>query len=185
MNKSNGFCWARYVDCIVKWDMQINTPSINVREEIILCLDWRTVTSLSNLGVLHEVEENTASYDENAPVRPVWPWHGKERIGTVCITSRIALSGIFFLFIYLFIYLFINIEIHFLLLGVHVLGTSPVSVIRKPRIALTFKGRHDMLNSFCQYDIIADQRTNNCHRTSTVKSKRNMLWLGFDLRGSG
>ena len=75
--------------------------------------------------------------------------------------------------------------INFLLLGVRVCGNSPVSVIRKPRIALTFKGRHDVLNSFCQYDIIADQRANIWNRKSTVESKRNMLWLGFDLRVSG
>jgi hypothetical protein len=43
---------------------------MNVRKEI-LCLDGRTVTSLSNLDVLHEVEENTASYDDNASVRDV------------------------------------------------------------------------------------------------------------------
>ena len=50
--------------------MQINTASMNVRKEIILCLDGRTVISLPNLAVLHEVEENTASYDNNAFVRP-------------------------------------------------------------------------------------------------------------------
>jgi hypothetical protein len=43
---------------------------MNVRRVIILCIDGRLVTSLSNLGVLHEVEENTASYDDKASVRP-------------------------------------------------------------------------------------------------------------------
>lgn len=50
--------------------MQINTLSMNVRREIILCIAGRTVTSLSNLDVLHEVEENTTSYDDKASVRP-------------------------------------------------------------------------------------------------------------------
>jgi len=44
---------------------------MNVRKEIILCLDGRTVTSLSNLGVIHEVEENTASYDDDPSGRDV------------------------------------------------------------------------------------------------------------------
>jgi hypothetical protein len=82
---------------------------------------------------------------------------------------------------------FFNIEINFVLQGIHVCGNSPVSVIRTPRIALTFKGRHDVLKSFCQYDIhvIADQRANVWNRKSTVESKRNMLWLGFDLTWLG
>jgi len=124
---------------------------MNVREEIILCLDGRTVTSLSNLGILHEVEESNASYDMNASIHP----SGRDVVNNALVQSVLRHG------LRLVEFFFFNIEINFLLLGIHVCGNSPVSVIRKFRIALTFKGRHDVLNSFCQYDIIADQRANN------------------------
>jgi hypothetical protein len=37
-------------------------------------IDRRTVTSLSNLDVLREVEENTALYEDNVSVRLVVTW---------------------------------------------------------------------------------------------------------------
>ena len=80
--------------------MQINTLSMNVRREIFLCIGGRTVTSLSNLGVLQEVEENTASYDDQASVRP----SGRDVVKNALVLSvlrhglRIAPCEIFFFF---------------------------------------------------------------------------------------
>jgi hypothetical protein len=50
------------------------------------------------------------------------------------------------------------VTVRFLLLGGHVFGNCPVSVIRKSHITLTVKGEHDALNSFYQYDVLADQK---------------------------
>lgn len=96
------------------------------------------MTNLSNLGVIHEVEENTASYDDNASVRP----SGRDVVQNTLVQSvlRHGLRHVDFFYI----------EINFLLLGVHLCGNSPFSVTRKPRIALKFMGRHDVLKYFCQ-----------------------------------
>ena len=88
------------------------------------------MTRLSSLGVLHEVEENTASYDDNASVRDVVKnalVQSVLRHGLRVVESFPPPAPFFF-----------YIEINFLLLGLHVCGNSPISVIRKPRIALTF-----------------------------------------------